>query len=184
MTCNGTIKFLMVSFFVLLSLQGVSAETKPQEGGHQIKLGEGKVILTAPSAWERKEPKFKGIVTAEFAIKPADGDQAAGRVTLGGLGGGIRLNLQRWISQYSQAETKQEMLEIAGQKVTKLSVRGTYKGSRFRKEPAGPGYRLLGATVQTKDAGSYYIKFYGPEQTVNENEKAFNALLESLQVRP
>ena len=177
-----TSMLLLFALCVLVPIQAVSAEEQVAEDDHEVKLGNGKVSLTATADWEEKEPKFKGIVSAEFAVKPADGDLAAGRVTLGGLGGGVNANVSRWISQYSDAETERETVDVAGQEVTTVSVRGTYKGSRFRKEPAGPGYRLLGAVVQTKNAGTYYVKFYGPEKTVDENEEAFHKMLKSLKV--
>ena len=176
-----TASLILFALCVLFPIRPMSAEEEAEEG-HEVKLGDGKVTLTVTADWEETEPKFKRIVSAEFAVKPADGDQAAGRVTLGGLGGGVDANLSRWISQYTDAETERETEDVAGQEVTTVSVRGTYKGSRFRKEPSGPGYRLLGAIVQTKDAGTYYVKFYGPEKTVDENEEAFHEMLKSLKV--
>jgi len=177
---NGALLMALVAFS---SAQMSFAAEEAAEVGHTISLGEGKVNLTAPKDWEEKEPKFKNIVVAEFAVKPADGDKAGGRVTLGGLGGGTEPNIQRWISQYSNAETERDELEVADQEVLTISVRGTYKGSRFRKEPTGPGYRLLAAVIQTEAAGVYYVKFYGPEKTVDENEEAFAEMLQSLQVK-
>ena len=39
---------------------------------------------------------------------------------------------------------------------------------------------MLGAIIPTKGAGDYFIKFYGPERTVAENEAAFLAMIKSL----
>ena len=41
----------------------------------------------------------------------------------------------------------------------------------------------LAAIVQTKDAGNYFLKFYGPKGTVTENEKAFRDLVDSMTVK-
>ena len=172
-----------VWLLALFALYPLSALGEDNEG-HPVKLGEGKVRLTAPGDWEEKEPKFKGIVAAEFAVESAEGDKSGGRVTMGGLGGGVEPNLQRWMSQYTNAETERDELEIAGQKIERISIRGTYKGSRFRKEPSGPGFRLLGAVISTQKVGTYYIKFYGPQKTVDENEKDFDKMLKGLEVNP
>ncbi len=158
----------------------VHAEDGVADG--KITLGGGKVTMVAPKKWESKEPKFKGIVTAEFSIKPAEGDDSAARVTIGGAGGGIAANLARWESQYSQAKIDKSETKVAGQAVHWIDVQGTYKGSRFRKEASGPGFRLLGAIIATEKAGTYYVKFYGKAKTVAENEKAFKAMVERLAV--
>ena len=57
-----------------------------------------------------------------------------------------------------------------------------------KKPPPGPAapaverpkYRMLGAIIPTKGTGTYFIKVYGPERTMAENEKAFLAMIESL----
>ena len=44
-------------------------------------------------------------------------------------------------------------------------------------------YRMLAAIIETKAAGNYFVKFYGPKATIAENEKAFQELLLSLVVK-
>lgn len=158
----------------------VHAEDGVADG--KITLGGGKVTMAAPKKWESKEPQFKGIVSAEFSVKPAEGDDSAARVTIGGAGGGIEANLARWEAQYTQAKSDKSETKVAGQTVHWLDIQGTYKGSRFRKEASGPGFRLLGAIIATEKAGTYYVKFYGKAKTVAANEKAFKTMIESLAV--
>jgi hypothetical protein len=44
-------------------------------------------------------------------------------------------------------------------------------------------YRMLGAIIQTKDKGNYFLKLYGPKATIDENEKGFQELVKSLKVK-
>ena len=41
---------------------------------------------------------------------------------------------------------------------------------------------MLGAIIETDKIGSYYVRFYGPRQTVQANEKAFLGMIESLKL--
>lgn len=155
----------------------------------ELVLGTGKVRLQAPEGWVSKEPKFKGIVSYEFVVKAVEGDTADGRVTIGGAGGGVEANIRRWISQYTQPDRSstadravRKQLKIAGQTVHVIDIRGTYEGSQFVDEPRSPNFRLLGAIIATDKAGTYYVKFYGPEKTVAANEQAFHKMLQSLEV--
>jgi hypothetical protein len=42
---------------------------------------------------------------------------------------------------------------------------------------------MLGAIIQTKDAGNYFLKLYGPKATINEAEKGFHEMVKSLKVK-
>jgi len=59
-----------------------------------------------------------------------------------------------------------------------VDVSGTYKDAPgpFAKAVERPGYRMLAAVIETPD-GNYFIKFYGPKQTVADHAKAFHAML-------
>ena len=64
-----------------------------------------------------------------------------------------------------------------------VDVSGTFKDQRGPAAPAveRPKYRMLAAIVATKSLGTYFIKFYGPEHTVADNEKAFLTMIEGLE---
>jgi hypothetical protein len=154
-----------------------------------ISLGEAKVQLQAPKQWTKLKPRFAGIVDYEFSVTAAEDDKTDGRVTIGGAGGGLEANFERWIAQYSQPDGKstkdvatREKKKIAGQEVHFIDITGTYKGSQFTNEPMQENFRLLGAIFVTEKQGAYYVKFYGPRVTVAANEEVFNKLLESLKV--
>ncbi len=40
---------------------------------------------------------------------------------------------------------------------------------------------MLAAIISSKDEGNYFIKLYGPQKTVAENEKAFARMIDSLE---
>lgn len=46
-------------------------------------------------------------------------------------------------------------------------------------QPARPGYRLLGATVEAPQ-GRVFFKFTGPTKTVAANQAKFDAMLNSI----
>lgn len=157
-----------------------------------VTLADGKIQLQAPGNWTKKKPRTN-IVEAEFEAAAAEGDEIAGRMTIMGAGGAIEDNIKRWEGQFKAAnggevKAKTEKLEIAGQAVHWVDLAGTYADS-----PGGPfaggktvqreKYRMLGAIVQTKKSGNYFLKFYGPEKTITENEKAFRAMVDSLSVK-
>lgn len=163
--------------------------TTDRAAGGDLALADGKIHLKTPEGWVSKEPKFKGIVDAEFEVPAVAEDDVAGRVTVGGAGGGVEANIDRWIAQYSQPDgratedrTIKSKSTIAGQQVHFVDLTGTYKGSRFSDEPEHADFRLLAAIIVTEKLGSYYVKFYGPKRTIAANEDAFKALVDSLKV--
>jgi hypothetical protein len=169
------------------------ADEKAAEGT-AFTVADGKLSFRAPKGWTKKEPRSR-IIEVEFEIPAAKGDEAAGRFTMMGAGGDVQANIDRWFGQFEQTDGsdskdkgKVEKQTIAGKTVHYVDVAGTYKDS-----PSGPfaggktikreDYRMLAAIVETKEAGNYFLKFYGPKATVGENEKAFQQVLGSLQVK-
>ncbi len=161
-------------------------------------IAEGAVTLPVPEGWTRKQPATR-IVEHEFSISPAEGDENPGRATVMGAGGSIDDNLVRWYGQFSQPDgsstrdkAKVEKRTVAGQDVVMVDVTGTYRDS-----PAGPfgggqtiereNYRMLAAIVSTKKdgkfTGNYFIKFYGPKNTVTKNEQAFQKMIDGIQAK-
>jgi hypothetical protein len=168
-----------------------SAEEKPAAA---FTVADGKLAFTAPKGWTKKEPRSR-IIEVEFEIPVAKGDENPGRFTVMGAGGDVQANIDRWYGQFEQpgggdskGKAKVEKLTVAGKTVHYVDLAGTYKDA-----PSGPfaggktikreNYRMLAAIVETKEAGNYFLKFYGPKATVAENEKAFKGMLESLEVK-
>ncbi|MEX2174421.1 MAG: hypothetical protein WD872_08665 [Pirellulaceae bacterium] len=178
----------LASFAALLCALPVVAEEKPADRGFTI--GEGKIAFTAPEGWVKKEPRSR-IVEAEFEVPAVKDDKAAGRLTAMGAGGSVESNVERWVGQFvadgEAVKPQTDKLTVDGAEVHIVSLQGTYKDS-----PGGPfaggktvlreNYRMLGAICKT-ESGNYFLKLYGPQATVDANEKAFRSLVESMKVK-
>jgi hypothetical protein len=154
---------------------------------HTIKFGGGKLQLRVPDAWQKRKPQ-NNIIEYEFAAPKVDDDEADGRITLMGAGGSIEANLDRWTGQFElpdggAAKPKITQKKLAGCDVHLLDIAGTFKDKPpfSGTEVKRPGYRMMAAIVASKDQGNYFIKLYGPQRTIAENEKAFNTMIESLE---
>ncbi|MGQ9506066.1 MAG: hypothetical protein ACUVQG_03155 [Thermogutta sp.] len=154
----------------------------------EITLGK-RFVVTVPSHWIPKAPAVS-FIEHEFTV-PARGQGAPdGRVTFSSASGGVQANIERWTKQFrfplgeeKSQQVKRKLVEVDGEKVHLVDLAGTYL------EPSGPmmaeriereGYRMLGAIIECDDGFLYFIKFYGPEATVAENESAFQSLITSL----
>lgn len=182
-----SIKRLVAAWCVAaISLAGAAqAQDKPT----QIDFGDGTLRLVAPETWQRKQPQSP-IVEHEFAIAPAEGDDHPGRMTLMAAGGGAQANIERWYGQFTQPDggntsdrAKVKKLQVAGDAVQVVDISGTYRDQRGPNAPAveRSKYRMLAAIIPSKAAGTYYLKFYGPERTVAAQEPAFMKMIEGLE---
>jgi len=170
---------------------GMARAAEPAQDERTIAVADGRITLVAPEGWVRKQPATR-IVDFEFAAPAAEGDTTGGRLTVMGAGGSVEANIDRWIGQFSQPDGTStrdraviEQLQIAGQKVHRIDISGTYDD---RPGPFAPAvqreqYRMLAAIVVTENLGQYFLKFYGPRRTIAAQEDAFQKLLESLTVK-
>jgi hypothetical protein len=165
-----------------------AATASAQQSPAEISMAGGELTLQAPETWVRKAPQTR-IVEHEFAIPAAKGDATDGRLTVMGAGGSVEANIDRWYAQFTQPgggstrdAAKVKQIKAAGHDVHLVDISGTFKDQRGPMAPAieRPKYRMLAAIVTTKDAGNYFLKFYGPEKTVTENEAAFVKMMEGL----
>src|SRR5437762_2701898 len=120
---------LLAICFALVSL-AVFAQDKPG-GGNTFTIGEGKLALTAPASWTKKEPASR-IVEVEFAIPPAKGDETPGRLTAMGAGGSVESNIDRWIGQFvgpggAAPKPQRDKSTISACDVEIVDLSGTYK---------------------------------------------------------
>jgi hypothetical protein len=160
--------------------------------GSTFTIGEGKLSLTAPSNWTKKEPASR-IVEVEFAVPPAKGDETPGRLTAMGAGGSVESNIDRWVGQFvgpggAAPKPQRDKTNISGCDVEIVDLSGTYKDT-----PGGPfaggktvmrdNYRMLGAIIQTKERGNYFLKLYGPKATIDASAPGFQDMVKSLKVK-
>src|SRR6266550_2730076 len=121
---------------LLLLCPAVFAQDKPA-GGNNFTIGEGKLALTAPASWTKKEPASR-IVEVEFAIPAAKGDETPGRLTAMGAGGSVESNIDRWVGQFvspggAAAKPQRDKSTVGGADIEIVDLSGTYKDS-----PGGP----------------------------------------------
>lgn len=190
----GRWRFWIFAVVALAGLASIGRAADEKAGEQTINLSNGKIQMTAPDTWLAKKPA-NNVIQFEFAIPAIKGDERDGRATIMGAGGSVEQNIDRWIGQFTQpdgSETKKvakvEEKKIAGQEVHFVDISGTYKdqpGGPFAggKSVDRPGYRMLGAIVVSKDLGSYFVKFYGPEKTVGENKPKFEKMIDSLKIK-
>jgi hypothetical protein len=167
----------------------VAITAQAQQSPSEISMAGGKLTAKAPETWVRKAPQTR-IVEHEFAIPAAKGDSADGRLTVMAAGGSVEANIDRWYAQFTQPDggstrdkSKVKEIKAGGHDVHLVDIAGTFRDQRGPMAPAveRPKYRMLGAIIPTKDAGTYFLKFYGPEKTVTENEAAFVKMIEGLE---
>jgi hypothetical protein len=176
--------------FFALAISSVAQE-KPA-GGNAFSIGEGRLALTAPASWTKKEPASR-IVEVEFAVPATKGDETPGRLTAMGAGGSIESNVDRWVGQFAgpggaAVKPQRDKATVDGCEVEVVDLSGTYidtPGGPFAggKKVMRENYRMLGAIIQTKDRGNYFLKLYGPKATIDENEKGFQEMVKSLKVK-
>ena len=157
-----------------------------------------KGLLTAklPEAWKKK-PLRSRIIELEFEVAPVKGDEHhPGRLTAMASGGTIKMNVDRWIGQFTQPDGKKtsEVAKVSEKKlkdmkVTVVDIPGNFNetiGPPIRRQVVEQvDYRMFGAIVQAKPFGNraYFIKLYGPRKTMAAAEKPFMAMIDSLQMK-
>ncbi|MEP7307833.1 MAG: hypothetical protein ABJA98_20205 [Acidobacteriota bacterium] len=150
----------------------------------------GGLRWTAPAGW--KPQGAQPMRAATYAIAAAPGDKAAAECGVyffgAGQGGTVEANIERWKSQFRAPGGKPAAAEVATRKVRDLTITtidtsGDYSGMGGPVAPAQhavPGYRLLGAIVESR-GGNIFIKFTGPANTIAANRQKFQQLLASFQ---
>jgi len=178
-------KGLTTAWVIGLFLAGIPCLAAAGDEARTIELGQYRV--TAPEKWKRTEPK-SAIISYEYVIPRVEGDAQDGRMTVMAAGGGAEANIERWFGQFTQPDggstkerSKVEKLKVAGQQVHLVDIPGTFED---KPAPRLPGvkrekYRMLGAIIETNEA-TFFLKFYGPERTVDEHAKQFRQMVDGL----
>lgn len=147
----------------------------------------GQISFTPPENWQN-QPVTSSMRLYQFAIPHPDNNAAAGEMTVfyfgPGQGGSVQANIERWQSQFQQAEnspSEQESLTVNNLKVTKVFTQGVYLGMAGMPQAEEPktDYALLGAIVEGP-AGPVFFKLTGPAETVRQAKTDFQSLINSL----
>jgi hypothetical protein len=169
-----------VALAVLL-LTGADDATKP------IKAGE--LSFDVPASWKTETPR-PPMRKAQLKVAPAEGDSEPAELVLFVFPNGagtVEANIARWEQQFvgeGGNPAKAEVKKTKGKNVdaTRVEVSGHYvaavtPGAAEKNDK--PGYRLLGAIVQTPDAG-YFFKMVGPDKTMKAARAGFDAMVTSI----
>ena len=163
----------------------------PAAPGAEPMAAEGEeMVWTVPKGWVTEIPS-SAMRKAQYALPAAAGDSEGGQCAVfyfgPGQGGDIRSNVDRWASQFtgSGGHPAPAITEttVAGRKVLKVTMEGTYNASTMMGGEAvpKPGTLLLGTIVEGP-AGNWFFKCTGPKKTMQSQQKEFDTLIAS--VRP
>lgn len=150
----------------------------------------GKYHVTLPEGWQPRRPAIN-MIEYEFTVPAVEGDPRDGRATFMAAGGSVDANIDRWLSQFTQPDgsdnrerAKIETLQVAGAEVHLVDITGTYNessGPMMGNAVPRENYRMLGAIIAAPDGGMpYFIKFYGPANTVSANADAFRKMIQEM----
>jgi hypothetical protein len=179
--------FVALLIATILPSVRLVAEDKPDS---KLALAGGKLQMTAPSTWETV-PKKSNMLDYEFRA-PKEAKEDAARITIMMSGGGVDANVDRWIGQFEGATKKDAKIEkkdIAGSTVHIVDISGTYKDS-MGGGPFAPGpvkkrenHRMLGAIIETKDAGTVFVKMTGDQAIVEQLADDFKKSIDGLKAK-
>ena len=165
------------------SLYRIATRTKGARHLSQrlVRVPAGDITLSVPATWKVSQPTST-MRKAQLDVPAAGDDKEAGEYVVyffgRGQGGGVDANLERWIGQFQpEGRTyKTSKGESRSGPYHLLEVTGTYNKPigppRRGQSKAVPGQRMLAAILATP-AGSYFIKFTGPDKTVSGATDSF-----------
>jgi hypothetical protein len=143
----------------------------------------GPIKAKVPAEWIEQTPS-SAMRKAQYALPKAEGDSEDGELTVFyfglGQGGSVEANIDRWIGQISQPDNSSSKdkakivkKEVLGLPVTQVDVSGTYSAGMMSPGPPRPGYRLMGAVVETPE-GPWFFKLVGPQKTIAKWAPSFD----------
>lgn len=169
---------LLVPLAVLVASLGQAQSPKPKTGSA------GGVRWSVPAAWSDAPGSNIRVATYRApAAKGAEAGECAVFFFGRGQGGSVEANLERWSRQFEGSPKPQRSSrQVRGLPVTVAHLAGTYLapgGPMMQSQGKRPGYRLLGAIVETPQ-GLIFFKLTGPAATVAAAEAGFDSLVGSL----
>lgn len=167
-------------------LSSSAQEPKSTEAAQTRTISVGDLTLEVPSTWKSLRPT-SAMRQAELEIPAAEGDSKPGNLSVFVFPGGagtVDANVQRWQAQFKDAAGQTPKVESAKVKganvdVRRVEVAGTYVEPPFAGGGTFPGYRLLGAIVEAPQA-AYFFKLVGPDQTIQQAEAGFDAMIATI----
>ncbi len=187
---------ISTSFGICLWLSAMAVSAQDAGQGTKIELAQGKLSLVVPADWKPVPPK-SSIVEYEFmAPKSESKAEMQARVTVMQAGGGVQANVDRWYGQFEQPDksstkdkAKVEKFEVAGSTVHFVDISGIYKdsmgGGPFAPKPSvlRTNYRKVGAIIQLKDSGDFYLTITGPNAVVEKQIASMKKMLQEMKAK-
>lgn len=141
------------------------------------KSSDSPLVWSVPSGWEELEPTQMRMVN--FKV----GEEGECYLTiLGGDGGGVLGNVNRWREQLGLSEIGESdvaalsTLKVLGRDAYLLDLQGTYTGMGLDPRE---GWALRGA-ITTSSQFTLFVKFIGPQALVEREGGAFESFCSSL----
>jgi len=141
---------------------------------------------TMPSTW--KEQPARAMRRATYQATGAAGAAEIAVFYFGvDQGGSVEENITRWVKQFQDLpddQVRRDQLNVHGMQVSTVRIaQGTFASGM----PGGPaqsqeGWGMNAAVVETPE-GPYFFKMTGPAATVDAEEGAFLALLQSIELK-
>jgi len=140
------------------------------------------------SQWVAGTPS-SNMRVAQYTLEGATEDAELVVYYFGGGGGSIEANMERWCSQFEQADgsSTRDAAKIEETEHSELTFHTLDVSGRYVAETSPgsgehvdrPEMRMLGAIVETS-SGPYYVKLVGRAVTVAEWSESFDSFLASM----
>ena len=164
-----------------------AAMADSMQGGKQASIaGLGWSI---PEGWESSPPSSP-MRAAEYRVNTDAGSVSV--IFFSNIGGDAGSNIVRWSGQMkgpgggAVIPIQKKFTFSAGLTATLVAMEGTYSGMGPNGQPTPPqdGVKFLGAIVEGGPKGSVQIRATGAAAAVEAMEKAFEAMVSSVQKAP
>lgn len=182
----------LTAVLVLVSIAGCTVKTSESPAPQAVHAPGTPLVFTPPADWKVEKPS-SGMRAFQAKLPKVEGDSEDAELIVyhfGSTGGGtVEQNIERWCSQFEQAEGKKSSevvtrseRKVAGLDVTDVSLSGKYvaetaPGSGVRLDK--PGYAMLASIIRGAD-GDYYAKLTGPAKTIEHHAAAYRNFISSL----
>lgn len=157
-----------------ISFEKPAAPAEAQGGG---------LLVVAPRGWVEKAKSLGR--HASYDAPGPDGPADVSVTILGGDGGGLTDNINRWRQQMAlptlaerDLQKTLERVDLGGHEAFLTKLQGSYTGMGGG-EPK-PGWAMLAVVSVSDHHGAVFVKMVGPASTVDAQEAAFRDFVASL----
>lgn len=140
------------------------------------------VAMTVPEQWVSVTPS-NSMRQAQYVVPAPEGaglDDA--EFTVFALGGGIDMNIDRWVGQFSnpagEVVSSRETRQLAGRTVHLVEMSGEYRGMGMR--PPEPDTMMRAAIVEQPSGQHLFIKMTGPIAHMQTLGEGWETMISSL----